>query len=178
MIIVGLGNPGPDYTGTRHNVGFAVLDQLAEALAVSWSQERDVLAVRTGDHWLVKPQTYMNRSGDALKDFLTYKNISLDGADLHRDLVVIHDELDFPPGEVKRQHSRSSAGHNGVQSIIDALSTKDFARIRIGIGKSDVIPTEDYVLQTLPAPDRELVRAAIDQAVTELLSDLSSRSEK
>jgi PTH1 family peptidyl-tRNA hydrolase len=109
MIIVGLGNPGPEYTGTRHNVGFAVLDQLALSLGISWSTERNTLAAREGDVWLLKPQTFMNHSGQALRDFLIYKNISTAGADLHQHLLVIHDELDFAVGQWKMQRDRSSA---------------------------------------------------------------------
>ena len=167
MIIVGLGNPGPDYLGTRHNIGFEILDQLADALGVSWSAERDVLAARTGDHWLIKPQTYMNRSGHAIRDFLVYKNISIESADLHQHLLVIHDELDFAVGQWKVQRDRSSAGHNGVQSIIDALSTKDFQRVRVGIGngKAFNIPSEDFVLQSFPHTDRILLNLVITEIV-------------
>lgn len=170
MIIVGLGNPGQEFTGTRHNLGFVILDRLAAAHELSWVRERDVMVARSGDHWLIKPGTYMNRSGTAVKDFFAYKNISTDSADLHRDLLVVHDELDFEPGVWKIQRDRSSAGHNGVQSIIDAFGTKDFNRLRIGIGNGQAsgIPGEDYVLQSIPAPDREPLEGAVSAAVTAL----------
>ncbi len=174
MIIVGLGNPGQEFTGTRHNLGFVVLDQLAATLGVSWAHERDVMVARIGHDWLIKPWTYMNRSGAALKDFFAYHNISTDPADLHRDLLVVHDELDFEPGVWKTQRGRSSAGHNGVQSIIDACGTKDFNRLRIGIGngQSSGIPGEDYVLQSIPAPDREPLVQAISAAVESIISKI------
>lgn len=171
MIIVGLGNPGKEYFGTRHNLGFVVVDALAATLGLTWSNERGVMAARFGDHWLLKPQTYMNRSGDCLKDFFAYKNISINSADLHRDLIIVHDELDFPPGEFKLQRDRSSAGHNGVQSVIDAFSSKDFSRIRIGIGKLPQIPIEEYVLQNIPAVDQ----SAIDEATTAVVDLLRKK---
>lgn len=161
MIIIGLGNPGKDYLDTRHNVGFEAIEALAKALGADWTADRDVAVARYGDHWLIKPQTYMNRSGDALKDFFTYKNIATDPATVLDQMIVIHDELDFPPGEVKAQRDRSSAGHNGVQSIIDAFSTKDFTRFRIGIGKSPHIPTDEYVLQNIPDQERPAINEAI-----------------
>lgn len=173
MIIVGLGNPGSDYIGTRHNIGFAVLDQFAETLGLSWSPERDVLVARESDVWLLKPQSYMNHSGQALRDFLIYKNIPTTGANLHQQLLVIHDELDFSVGQWKMQRDRSSAGHNGVQSIIDAFSTKDFSRIRVGIGSGKLIniPNEEYVLQTIPATDRPL----LDQATKEIIDVIQEK---
>lgn len=173
MIIVGLGNPGPEYTGTRHNAGFVVLDQLAETLGLSWSPERDVLAARESDLWLLKPQSFMNHSGQALRDFLVYKNISTEAAALHQQLLVIHDELDFAVGQWKMQRDRSSAGHNGVQSIIDAFSTKDFTRIRVGIGSGQLIniPNEEYVLQTIPTTDRPL----LDQVTKEIIGVIQEK---
>lgn len=171
MILVGLGNPGPEYATTRHNLGFVVLDALAQSLDVSWNHEREVVVARYGDSWLLKPQTFMNKSGSALQDFLTYKNISIDSADIHRDLLVVHDELDFEPGDYKIQRDRSSAGHNGVQSIIDQFNTKDFSRLRLGIGNGRLndIPSEDYVLQRPPEAERELLATAVTQAVEELV---------
>lgn len=175
MIIVGLGNPGKEYVGTRHNLGFQVLDQLAQDLHLEWTVERDVLVTRSGEHWLLKPQTYMNRSGQALKDFFSYKNISTESADIHRNLLVIHDELDFEPGQWKLQRGRSSAGHNGVQSIIDAMNTKDFERLRIGIGsgKSFNIPSEDFVLQTFPSTELPAIHVAVSEVVELIKKQLS-----
>lgn len=170
MIIVGLGNPGPEYSATRHNLGWQVVEALAQHLGTTWERDRDVLVARFGSHWLVKPQTFMNRSGVALRDWLEYKNISIDPADLHRDLLVVHDELDFEPGVFKMQRDRSSAGHNGVQSIIDQLNSKDFYRLRIGIGSGRElgIPNEDFVLQRPPQPEREALNTVIPQAVQQL----------
>lgn len=178
MVLIGLGNPGPEYTGTRHNLGWQVIDALAEKLGLSWAAERDVMLARTEPHWLIKPQTFMNRSGQALRDWLTYKNISTDLADLHRDLLVIHDELDFAPGVWKIQRDRSSAGHNGVQSIIDQLGSKDFTRLRMGIGsgRDFGIPSEDFVLQRPPELERTALRTAITEAVEQLQTTLGEKS--
>ncbi len=170
MIIVGLGNPGSEYSTTRHNLGWQVIDALAVKLGLTWTKERDVMAARLDPHWLVKPQMFVNRSGESLRDWLDYKNISTDPADLHRDLIVVHDELDFEPGVCKLQRDRSSAGHNGVQSIIDQLNSKDFFRLRIGIGSGRElgIPNEDFVLQRPPATEREALAAAVIKAVDQL----------
>lgn len=170
MIIVGLGNPGPEYSATRHNLGWQVIDALTAELGIDWTKERDVLFARAEPHWFIKPQTFMNRSGLALRDFFSYKNLPTDPADLHRDLIVIHDELDFEPGNFKLQRGRSSAGHNGVQSIIDQFASKDFFRMRIGIGSGrDIgVPNEDFVLQRPPEPERELLKSAVTQAVDAL----------
>ena len=158
MIVVGLGNPGPEYTGTRHNVGFLVVDALAETLGLDWRSNRDVLVAKDDDVILIKPWTFMNNSGKALKDFLAYANIPSDSAALH-SMVVIHDDLDFPLGTVKFQRDRSSAGHNGIQSIIDAFATKDFYRYRVGISPEGerLVPGDVFVLQRFSPDDRHII---------------------
>lgn len=166
-LIVGLGNPGPKYEATRHNLGFLVLNRLAHDLgATTWKQERGVQVASVSGHWLIEPQEYMNRSGESVRDWLAYKHLTVDP----KVLVVVHDDLDFPLGEVHEQSDRSAGGHNGVQSMIDALGTQAFRRIRIGIGNNrDLnIPGEDYVLQ--PFSDDE--RPTIDQAIVDVVARL------
>lgn len=173
MIIVGLGNPGPEFTGTRHNVGFFVVDALAENLGLEWRSVRDVMVAKDDTTTLIKPWTYMNRSGAALKDYFSYTNIFADPAALHAQLLVIHDDLDFPIGTYKLQRDRSSAGHNGVQSIIDAFSTKDFSRFRIGISPEgeNIVPGDEFVLQRFSAPDRDSINRITGEILQKLLGN-------
>ncbi len=132
-LIVGLGNPGPDYEFTPHNLGFLTIDLLADDLKVEVrNRQCKALTARTriGQEQVVlaKPETYMNLSGSAVRELVDKLEIKPEA-----DLIVIQDELDFPLGTLRIQRGRSSAGHNGIESIIDSLGTKDFLRIRIGV---------------------------------------------
>lgn len=162
MIIVGLGNPGKKYEGTRHNVGFIVVDALTAKLnGTAWKKERGVAWSKIGEHLLIKPQEFMNVSGESVKSFLAYKHLSSE------QLLVIHDDVDFPLGEIHEQLNRSAGGHNGVQSIIDMLGTQNFGRLRIGIGnnRDAGIPAEDYVLHKFSAEEKSIIDEAVDRAV-------------
>jgi PTH1 family peptidyl-tRNA hydrolase len=134
-LIIGLGNPGREYQDTRHNIGFMVLDKLEKEIArgtpPAWQRDekKNVLSVRLGDVILVKPQTFMNKSGYAVKAMMDYYNLT------PQDVWIIHDDMDLPLGKIKVREKGSSAGHNGVQSIIDQLKTDSFVRFRLGIGK-------------------------------------------
>lgn len=132
-LIVGLGNPGPEYEFTPHNLGFLVVDLLADELKVEVrNRQCKALTARTqiGQEQVVlaKPETYMNLSGLSVRGLIEKLEIKPEA-----DLIVIQDELDFPLGTLRIQRARSSAGHNGIESIIDSLGTKDFLRIRIGV---------------------------------------------
>jgi PTH1 family peptidyl-tRNA hydrolase len=132
-VIVGLGNPGPDYELTPHNLGFLVVDRIAADLGVDLrNRQCQALTARVviGDVpvLLAKPETYMNLSGQSVRELVARHDVQPEV-----DLIVIHDELDFPWGTLRIHRGRSSAGHNGVESIIGALGTKDFLRIRIGV---------------------------------------------
>lgn len=165
MILVGLGNPGKEYEGTRHNVGFMVVDELVKKLdGTTWKKEADVQWSKIGEHFIIKPQEFMNLSGHSLKSFLDYKHIDLSDT---TQILIVHDDLDFPLGEIHQQLNRSAGGHNGVLSIIEALGTQNFSRLRIGIGNNrDLnIPAEDYVLQKFSAEEKKIIDGAIDQAV-------------
>jgi PTH1 family peptidyl-tRNA hydrolase len=146
-IIVGLGNPGSQYAKTRHNVGYLVLEELKKVSFLS-------------NALLLKPETFMNESGkDVLKAVSFYK-ISLD------DLLVIHDDMDLPLGKVKLQKNRSSAGHNGVQSIINSLDNKTFFRLRVGVSRPEKsVAAENYVLQNFSDEERPVLDKAIKEAV-------------
>ena len=172
MIIVGLGNPGQEYEQTRHNLGWQVVDGLQQTLnGTAWKEEAGVAWSKIGDHWLLKPMEFMNRSGQSLKKFFDWKNIDYSKPEFWQNLIVVHDELDFPEvGTVKLHRNKSGAGHNGVQSIIDTFGTQDFQRLRIGIGDNRPlnIPAEDYVLQSIPATDRETIQSSVEQAINQL----------
>ncbi|MEK7538072.1 MAG: aminoacyl-tRNA hydrolase [Patescibacteria group bacterium] len=164
MIVVGLGNPGRKYERTRHNVGFMIVDRLVDQLnGTKWKKERGVRWSKVDEHWVIKPQEYMNMSGASLKSFLDYKHLNLTDV---TQLLVVHDDLDFPLGEMHEQVNRSAGGHNGVQSIIDALGTQNFGRLRIGIGNnhSANVPAEDYVLQIFTPIESQTIKQAVDQA--------------
>lgn len=159
-IIVGLGNPGIKYAKTRHNAGWLILDHLINELqketnqTITWRIKRDWLAeiAKIDNILLVKPQTMMNNSGQAVRAILDYYDLIV--ADLSNRLLVIHDELDLPSGTVRWSNNSRSAGHNGVQSIIDHLGTQNFIRYRIGI--QPIKPPTDtiaYVLKNLSASE-------------------------
>jgi PTH1 family peptidyl-tRNA hydrolase len=156
-LIVGLGNPGKQYEHSRHNLGFRVLDLLAGGVA--WQTKKDLNQfIKLEDVVLAKPQTFMNNSGKAVKDLLKYYP--------EAELVVVHDELDFQLGTIKIMKNASSAGHNGVKSIVDELGTQNFIRIRIGTDNPEVrgqIPGEDYVLQNFTETEEKIVAEVLEQ---------------
>lgn len=145
-MIVGLGNPGEEYAHTRHNAGFDTVDCIAEELrATYWKTECGALTAKVrhrGEELLLaKPQSYMNTSGGPVKQLCAAYGLSAG------DLVVIHDELDIDPGTIRVKFGGGLAGHNGLKSIADKLQTKDWARIRIGIGRPPGrMPVVDWVL--------------------------------
>ena len=134
-LIIGLGNPGGQYKDTRHNIGFMVVDKIEKELSSGvppvWQKDekRNVLTVKIGEVMLVKPLTFMNKSGFAVKALLDFYKLT------PADVWVIHDDIDLPLGKIKIREKGGSAGHNGVQSIIDLLKTDAFVRFRLGIGK-------------------------------------------
>lgn len=159
-LLVGLGNPGDKYSKTRHNAGFILIDQLAEKMGFTWRSEKKFNADITGNSetLLVKPLTFMNNSGEAVSKTLSFYKIPTDS------LVVINDDVDLPFGTYKVQTGASSAGHHGVESIIEQLGTKEFKRIRIGVGKSPdgKIPTTDWVLMDFSDSELEDLKSLGD----------------
>jgi len=164
-IIVGLGNPGEQYHNTRHNIGWLALDELFANGSWQENKKFNSFIQESGNFLCVKPQTFMNNSGQAVQKILNYykllpKNFGLikkKGADLSDSLIVIHDDLDLTFGTIKISTDSTSAGHRGVQSIIDYLQTKKFTRIRLGI-KNDLlrthIPPEKFVVQPFNHDER------------------------
>ena len=173
-LVVGLGNPGAEYARTRHNAGFWFVDELARAGGTAWRRESrhqaEVARVRIGDCelWLMKPTTFMNRSGAAVQSLAAFQRIE------PGQILVAHDEIDLLPGVVRLKQAGGHGGHNGVRDVIAHLGA-DFWRLRIGVGhpgsKDQVI---DAVLDRATAAEQELIDAALARAwaaLPELLRD-------
>ncbi len=161
QIIAGLGNPGEKYKITRHNVGFMAIDALAEELGLRWKNSKKFKAdvAKDDNIILIKPLTFMNDSGSAVSAALAYYKITPD------KLTIIHDDLDIELGKYKISVDSRSAGHNGVQSIIDRLKTKNFKRIRIGIKTAELIkiPADKFVLQKFKPEEKKIIKNIIIQ---------------
>lgn len=144
-LIVGLGNSGEEYSKNRHNTGFIIVDEFASKNSMLWenSSKFDAEMCVSKDFILAKPQTFMNNSGDAVSKILSFYKIGIE------NLLVIHDDVDLQFGEVKKQLGASSAGHKGVESIIEKIGTQEFWRVRVGVGRPEDknIPTEEWVLR-------------------------------
>lgn len=171
-LIVGLGNPGEKYIGTRHNIGFMVLDKIAEMKNIVFRNEPmyDAKFAEMGELdnriKLVEPQTFMNESGVAVQKAKSYWKVDSE------DIWVVHDDVDLEFGVVKVKLGGSSAGHKGVQSIIDNIGS-EFWRIRIGVGRSEQIPTEDWVLKNFEEDKKEKLVKTIDNIADFVLESLS-----
>jgi PTH1 family peptidyl-tRNA hydrolase len=149
-LIIGLGNIGETYAGTRHNLGFDAVDAFASAYDAAWKEDRKRNAMTTkaavGDQNVVlaKPTTYMNRSGDAVQALISFYKVDL------KDVLIIHDDMDLEPGQIRFKAGGSAAGHHGIEHIYERLGNTDVQRMRIGIGRPEEhIPAEDWVLGKL-----------------------------
>jgi PTH1 family peptidyl-tRNA hydrolase len=161
-LIVGLGNPGSEYEDTRHNLGFWFIDRLAVDLKATLSPQGKFHGIvgRHGESWLLKPTTFMNRSGLAVLSLACFYKILPD------EILVIHDDLDLPPGDMRIKQGGGSGGHNGLKDIQAHLGSPDFWRLRFGIGhpgdRDEVI---NYVLKAPRREEREPIDQAIDRAL-------------
>jgi PTH1 family peptidyl-tRNA hydrolase len=165
-VIVGLGNPGAKYTETRHNAGFWFVEEVAHKYGASFRNEKKFfgdlarVTVEGREIWLLKPETFMNRSGQSVQALLSFYRINAD------QLLVAHDEIDLPPGTAKLKTGGGHGGHNGLRDIINHLGTKDFHRLRIGVGhpgsKDQVV---NFVLNNPTRDERDLIDRDIDDAV-------------
>jgi PTH1 family peptidyl-tRNA hydrolase len=164
-LIVGLGNFGAEYEATRHNAGYWLVDAIARRAGARFSGERkfhgDAARIRLAgrDVWLLKPTTYMNRSGQSVVALALFYKI------LPTEILVAHDELDLPPGAIKLKRGGGTAGHNGLKDTQARLSTADFWRLRIGIGHPRSLQLEQDVADFVLHPPRRDEQAAIDEAV-------------
>ena len=168
-LIVGLGNPGPEHESDRHNAGFWFVDEVARAHGGSWRREARFhgeaarASIGGADVWLLKPSTYMNRSGQAVSSLAKFYRIGT------AEILVAHDELDLPPGTVKLKRGGGSGGHNGLKDITAAMGGPDYWRLRIGIGHPrDLYPGREVVDFVLQRPSRT-ERQAIDERMSSAL---------
>ena len=178
-LIVGLGNPGRDYEDTRHNAGFWFVDRLAREFGVSLRLDKAYqaltakLVVQGQTVWLMQPQTFMNRSGVSVAGLATFYKIA------PAEILVAHDELDFPPGVIKLKYSGSHAGHNGLKDIAARLGSLDFWRLRVGIGHPRSLNLQqdvaDFVLHRASREQQALIDQALDKAL--LVQDKLLRGE-
>ncbi len=164
LMVVGLGNPGKKYAETKHNIGFMVIDQLAKDFGVQVDKLEFDAATATvrvdGERvLLVEPQTFMNASGKAVRQLMSFYQIKED------ELIVIQDDLDMPMGKLRLRKKGSAGGHNGIKDIIAATGSTDFARVKIGTDHPAKQTVVDWVLTPFSKDDRPLIDAAVDQAV-------------
>ncbi len=177
-LIVGLGNPGDEYAHTRHNAGFDVVDAIADEIGVRyWKTECGALtakgAWRDHDVVLAKPQSYMNTSGGPVKQLMNAYGV--DG----KHLIVVHDELDIDPGTVRAKFGGGHAGHNGLRSICDKTGTRDWFRLRVGIGRPPGrMPVADYVLSLPKKEAKEDFDYAVDRGAQAVLFLMENGLEK
>jgi len=173
-VIVGLGNPGSKYTETRHNAGFWFIEEVARTYSATFRIDKKFhgevakVSIEGKEIWLLKPDTFMNLSGRAVQSLLSFYRITAE------QLLVAHDEIDLDPGTAKLKTGGGHGGHNGLRDIINQLGTKDFHRLRIGVGhpgsKDQVV---DFVLHNASRDERMLIDSDIDDAVR-VLPDLAS----
>lgn len=164
-LIVGLGNPGAQYAGNRHNIGFMLLDQIASEAGVPITRSK-FKGLYSNGHIdgvsvvLLKPQTFMNLSGQSVQPAQSFFDVDLE------DILVVHDELDLPFGRVRLKSGGGHAGHNGLKSIAAQLGTRDFARLRMGIGRPLKGAVTSYVLGDFaPGEEREALPSVLDDGV-------------
>ena len=163
-VIAGLGNPGSKFEETRHNVGFKVIDQLSESLSIPLNKQKfnglyGIGEVNGHKLCLLKPLTYMNRSGDAVIPLMKYYKVDT------ADLLVIYDDLDLVPGKLRLREKGSAGGHNGMKSIIQHIGSSDFKRVRIGIGRpepGEAVP--DYVLKSFRPDQQPAIKEALERS--------------
>lgn len=162
-LIVGLGNPGKEYEKTRHNAGFMCIDEVAKKCNLSFDTKKFKALIATGfvngeKVILMKPQTYMNLSGEAVGECVRFYDIDSD------DILVLVDDLDLPVGKIRLRTKGSSGGQNGLKNIIAHLGTQEFKRVRIGIGNNKIMDTKDYVLGKISKDDLTLFNDSLTRA--------------
>ena len=168
FLVVGLGNPGPKYEQTKHNAGFIALDYFAHEHGLQIETQKMqgsycVARISGKKIFLLKPQSFMNRSGESVQAFMKYFQID------HENILVIHDDLDMAPGRVKMVRGGGAGGHNGIRSLIQHLGSKDFARLKIGIGhprdhnETADIPVERFVLSRFSADQWDMLQENLER---------------
>ena len=171
FIIAGLGNPGKKYENTRHNAGFMAIDALAEKYGISVTEKKHKALCGMGiingiKVLLVKPQTFMNLSGESIGEIINFYKL-----DAEEELLVIFDDISLAPGNIRIRKKGSAGGHNGIKSIIAHTGTQGFMRVKVGVGeKPSGWDLADYVLAQLPKEEKELIEQTIKTEVTEATS--------
>jgi PTH1 family peptidyl-tRNA hydrolase len=160
-LVAGLGNPGPEYAATRHNIGFMVADKLAAQFGSTWekSTKWNAVLAKCGDVFLAKPTSYMNRSGYSLLAIAQFYKIE------PAQILVMLDDMALPLGRLRLRASGGSGSHNGLESVIMQFGTEEIPRLRIGIGEAPPTGSVDYVLSRFLEEEKPIVRSAIDRAV-------------
>jgi len=161
-LVAGLGNPGAEYAATRHNIGFMVADQLAAQIGFTWEDKTGrfgALVAKYRQCWLMKPMTYMNRSGESVQRVANFCKLE------PREILIVLDDLALPLGRIRIRQNGGTGGHNGLESIIAHLGTEEIARLRVGIGAAPADGSVDYVLGRFFEEEKPLVRSTIDRAV-------------
>lgn len=166
-LIIGLGNPGPEYLFTRHNVGFMVIDRIILTKQLTERERFDGFYARfkyqKQDVIVFKPDTYMNLSGEAVQQIVHYFKIDLS------DILVVYDDMDLPVGSMRLRENGGTGGHNGMKSIVQHLNSDQFKRLRIGIGKHPLMEAADYVLGKIQEEEKPLYRQVIIDASEAIL---------
>lgn len=176
-LIIGLGNPGDSYRDTRHNIGFMVIDELAQRLGLAFTAEKrwDCLLAKFAGGWLMKPATFMNGSGDAVAAVSQFYKVR------PSELLVVCDDVDLPLGRLRLRQGGSAAGHNGMKSIITRLGTEAFPRLRVGIGAADGRPAGErivgHVLGKFLVEERSAAETAVRRAADAVATALRSGIE-
>ncbi|MEE0700267.1 MAG: aminoacyl-tRNA hydrolase [Bacilli bacterium] len=172
-LVVGLGNPGRQYANTRHNMGFKVLDTIAERLEVNkWKERNGGLYFDTHIDMarviFLKPQRFINLSGEVMIEFVRFFDIKPE------DILVVSDDLDLPLGSLKLKEKGSSGGHNGLKNIEEHLKTNEYKRIKIGISNDKTIDTKDYVLGKLTKQEIKLLKPVIESSADAVLASVNT----
>lgn len=163
-VIVGLGNPGKKYENTRHNIGFNIIDVLSDRFSINVNKIKHQALIGEGfinneKVMLVKPQTYMNKSGEAVRDIVAYYDVNLD------NVLIIYDDVDTDVGSIRMRIKGSGGSHNGMSNVIYHLKTKDIPRLRVGIGQDENIPLRSYVLGKFRSDEIKAMNEAVKTSV-------------
>ena len=177
FVIVGLGNPGKKYEGTRHNMGFLTIDRIADAHQIKVDKIKHKALVGDGiisgqKVMLVKPQTFMNSSGESVREVVDYYKVPME------NLILIYDDIDLPTGALRIRMKGSSGTHNGMKSVIYQIQDDNFPRIRIGIGKSDTIDLINYVTGRVTNEEAKILTETLDKAAEAAICIVTDGVEK
>lgn len=167
--VIGIGNPGKEYIGTRHKIGFTVIESLAESLSANFKKSGCMQLAKAGineeEVFLIKPLTYVNKSGNIIAPLLKAWGYagSADGS-FESSIMVVCDDINLPLGKIRIRKKGSSGGHNGMKSLIDAVGSGDFPRLRIGVGATEGVDARDYVLGNFRKSEKQIIKEVVKNA--------------